>query len=59
LILWGFISGYLADPKTGWYPALALVILVVTGLLYYYLRRWQLRRRGIAIEDKLKKVEEY
>jgi len=59
LIIWGFISGYLADPKTGWYPALALVILVVTGLLYYYLRRWQLRRRGIAIEDKLKKVEEY
>jgi APA family basic amino acid/polyamine antiporter len=59
LILWGFISGYLADPITGWYPALALVILVVTGLLYYYLRRWQLRRRGIAIEDKLKKVEEY
>jgi basic amino acid/polyamine antiporter, APA family len=59
LILWGFISGYLADPKTGWQPALALIILVVTGLLYYYLRKWQLAKRGINIEDKLKKVEEY
>jgi len=59
LIIWGFISGYLANPKSGWYPALALVILVITGFLYYYLRRWQLRRQGIAIEDKLKKVEEY
>jgi len=59
LILWGFISGYMKDPSTGWQPALALIILVITGYLYYYLRRWQLRNRGINIEDKLKKVEEY
>jgi APA family basic amino acid/polyamine antiporter len=59
LIIWGFISGYLADPKTGWQPALAFIILVVTGLLYYYLRKWQLSKSGINIEDRLKKVEEY
>jgi len=59
LILWGFVSGYMADPKTGWQPALALILLVITGLLYYYLRRWQLRKQDINIEDKLKKVEEY
>jgi len=59
LILWGFISGYLADPATGWQPALALVVLVVTGLAYYYLRKWQLSKQGINIQDKLNKVEEY
>lgn len=59
LILWGFISGYMTDPSTGWQPALALVLLVVTGLAYYYLRRWQLRKQGVNIEDKLNKVEEY
>jgi APA family basic amino acid/polyamine antiporter len=59
LILWSFIAGYMADPKTGWYPSLALVILLVTGLMYYYLRRWQLRKQGIKLEDKLNKVEEY
>lgn len=59
LIVWGFISGYIQDPSTGWQPTLALVCLVVTGYLYYYLRRWQLRRKGVNIEDKLNKVEEY
>ncbi len=59
LILWGFISGYITDPSSGWQPALALVVLVITGFLYYYLRRWQLHRRGISIEDKLNKVQEY
>ncbi len=59
LILWGFISGYMTDPKSGWQPALALVLLVATGFLYYYLRRAQLRNKGVAIEDRLKKVEEY
>jgi len=58
LILWGFISGYLADPSTGWQPALALIVLVVTGFLYYYFRKWQLSKKGIAIEDKLKHVQE-
>jgi len=58
LILWGFISGYMTDPSSGWYPALALVVLVITGFMYYYLRRWQLGKRGIAIKDKLKQVRE-
>jgi len=58
LILWGFISGYLADPTSGWQPALALIILVVTGFLYYYFRKWQLSKKGIAIEDQLKHVRE-
>ena len=58
LILWGFISGYLTDPSSGWQPTLALIILVITGFMYYYLRRWQLSKRGIAIEDKLKQVRE-
>jgi len=58
LILWGFISGYMTDPASGWQPALALILLVVTGFAYYYFRKWQLSRKGIAIEDKLKHVEE-
>lgn len=39
--------------------SLALAVLVITGFPYYYLRRWQLRRLGISIEDKLSKVQEY
>jgi len=35
-----------------------LVILVLTGLVYYFGRKRQLRRKGISIEDRLKKIEE-
>ena len=59
LIIYGFIQQYLADPQTGWYPAMALIILIITGIAYYYLRRWQLRRLGIDITVILKRVEEY
>ena len=48
------ICGCINDPLS----ALYLVVLVITGLGYYFARRWQLRRRGISIEDGLKKIEE-
>jgi APA family basic amino acid/polyamine antiporter len=42
------------DPRSGLY----FLILLVTGLIYYYVRRWHLRNKGVFIEDKLKKVDE-
>jgi len=48
------IVGFINSPIAG----ATIVLLVVTGLIYYYLRRWQLRRRGIRLEDRLSRVEE-
>jgi len=48
------IGGCISDPLSGAY----LVILILTGLVYYFGRKRQLCRRGTSIEDKLKKIEE-
>ncbi|MCK4722241.1 MAG: APC family permease, partial [Dehalococcoidia bacterium] len=48
------IGGCIGDPLSGVY----LVILILTGLVYYFGRKRQLRRKGISIEDRLKKIEE-
>ncbi len=49
------IIGCVNDPMAAAY----LAILIVTGVIYYYARRWQLRKQGISIEQRLSKVEEF
>jgi len=49
------VLGCVNDPMA----AIYLTILIITGLIYYYARRWQLRRRGVSLEDRLKKIEEF
>lgn len=48
------IVGFVTSPVAG----AAIVVLVITGVIYYYLRNWQLRRQGIRLEDRLSRVEE-
>jgi Flp pilus assembly protein TadB len=48
------VVGFVTSPIAG----AAIVVLVITGIIYFYLRRWQLRRRGVQLEDRLSRVEE-
>jgi APA family basic amino acid/polyamine antiporter len=48
------IIGFISSPIAG----AAILMLIITGVIYYYLRRWQLKRRGLRLEDRLSKVEE-
>jgi amino acid transporter len=50
LIVVGFVNSPIAGA--------AILLLVITGVIYYYLRRWQLRRRGLRLEDRMSRVEE-
>jgi len=48
------LLGCVSDPRSAFY----FLLLIATGFIYYYARRWYLRNKGIVIEDRLKVVEE-
>ncbi len=56
MILFGtlIIIGWYQDP----FSALVFFILVATGLIYYYLRRWFLKRKGVSFEEGLVRIQE-
>ncbi|MDD5495015.1 MAG: APC family permease [Dehalococcoidia bacterium] len=56
IIIFGslILIGWFQDP----FSALVFGILVVTGLVYYYSRRWFLRRMNVSFEEGLVRIEE-
>ncbi len=56
MIIFGslIVVGWIQDP----FSALVFGILAVTGLIYYYFRRWFLLRKGVSFEKGLVHIEE-
>ncbi|MBN1689526.1 MAG: APC family permease, partial [Dehalococcoidia bacterium] len=56
MIIFGglILIGWFQDP----FSAVVFFILAATGLIYYLLRRWFLRRKGVSFEEGLTRIEE-